>query len=58
MENKKLDFTEKTHFYNEFLRALEKCPHVIKNEIGGEEFAKVLIKGTEILTAFFKPASN
>jgi hypothetical protein len=54
----KLDFNEKKLYFNNFLNALEKCPHAIKPDIGGEEFAKELIKGAEIIATFFEPSSN
>ena len=40
--------------FDKFTRALEKCPHAIKSDIGGEEFAKELVKGTEVIAAFLK----
>jgi hypothetical protein len=40
------DFTEL------FIKALEKCPHAIKEEIGGEGLADEIIKGAKKLHEF------
>jgi hypothetical protein len=40
------------HFIELFLKAIEKCPHAIKGNIGGEKFAREIIEGAKKLHEF------
>jgi hypothetical protein len=39
------------HFIELFMKSLEKCPHVIKADIGAKSFASEIIEGTKMLYA-------
>jgi hypothetical protein len=45
------------HFIDLFLKALEKCPHAIKEGVGGEGLADEIIKGAQKLHEFVHTSS-
>jgi hypothetical protein len=50
----KLTLEQKTAMFDLFLTALKAAPDSLKKDLGGEEFATEVIKGTEKFAEFFQ----
>jgi hypothetical protein len=46
------DPSRRGHLVDLFIKAIEKCPHAIKDDIGGEKFASEIIEGAKKLHEF------